>query len=110
MGSACFGSAMNSGTTMGFGGGGGFGASTPTSSFGATQQTTSFGQASPAGLICLGQAAKSATSSLFGAQLQQQPQPQALIQQQQPIGAFSRAAGLNPVSMKKKMQSTKKKL
>ena len=63
--SACFGSAMNSGTTTGFGGGGGFGAPPPTSSFGVPQQCASFGQAFPAGLA-FSQAAKSATGSLFG--------------------------------------------
>ena len=65
--SACFGSAMNSGTTTGFGGGGGFGAPPPTSSFGAPQQyaNASFGQAFPPGQA-FSQAAKSATGSLFG--------------------------------------------
>ena len=65
--SACFGSAMNSGTTTGFGGGGGFGAPPPTSSFGAPPNycNASFGQAFPAGLA-FSQAAKSATDSLFG--------------------------------------------
>ena len=61
---ACFGSAMTSGTTSGFGAGGGFGAPPPTSSFGATQQYASM-QAFPAGLA-FSQVAKSATCSLFG--------------------------------------------
>ena len=71
MSAACFGSAMNSGTTTGFGGGGGFGVPPPTSSFGAPQQgpqqyaNASFGQAFPPGQA-FSQAAKSATGSLFG--------------------------------------------